>query len=397
MKILQINNSFRKVGGAESVFLNTIDLLRKRGHQVVPFSLHSSLNLNSEFSEYFVKDVKPLHNKLYSFAAQKKIAELIKKEKPDIAHIHNIVGGLTFAILPVLKKMGIPVVASIHDFRLLCPAFIFINGKNEICERCKNGRFFNCLTNNCSPEGIIRSGLLTIESYFRNIIIPFDEYINKFIFVSNFTMNKFFETKYKIKSKSYQLYNFTSDFDYDDIKSDNKYFLFIGRLSREKGLLSLIEAFKELPEQNLIIAGEGPLKKELFETKSPNIEFIGHKSGVELKELIKKAYFIIISSECFENNPMAIVESYSVGTPVIGSDLGGIPEIIIDGETGYLFKNKNVLSLMGVIKKAALINKKEYSNMSYNAYNFAQKKFSASNHFDALSIIYQNAIEDFFQ
>ncbi len=395
MKILQVNNSFRKVGGAESVFFNTIELLAKNGHKVIPFSLYDSLNEDSDFSSYFVRKNFFYHNKVYSFVSKNKFKKLLKNENPDIVHIHNVIGGLTFSILIVCRELRIPVVATIHDFRLLCPAYVFIDGKKNICEKCKYGNFSNCIFNNCAPEGFIKSCLITLESYLRSFFIPFDEYITRFIFVSNFSKSKFLETNYNLASKSYSLYNFTPKIEFSKKNLKDKHFLFIGRLSREKGLVLLLEAFRQLPKQKLLIAGDGDLRDSLISNKTENIEFLGHKDRAELIRIINNSYFLIVPSECYENNPMSIVESFSLGTPVIGSDLGGIPEVILDSGGGFLFKNRDVNSLIDVLTKAASIEDDVYSTICMKAFNFAEKQFNAQTHYNTLINIYQDAIKNY--
>jgi len=392
MKILQINNSYSKIGGAESVFFNTIALLKQKGHEVIPFSLNSSKNLNSKYSNYFVDDIKPLHNKLFSFTAQKKIAELIDVEKPDIAHIHNIIGGLTFSILPVLRKMGIPIVASVHDFRLLCPAFIFINGKKEVCEKCTGGKYYNCILNNCSPEGLLRSSLIAMESYFRDYFYPFSKNIDAFIFVSKFVQNKMLGSNPELSKKGYLIYNFTNKL---NINSEmGTYFLFVGRLAREKSLFTLLDSFRLLPRMKLKIIGEGDLKQELELKKSPNVELVGHKTGDELIDQIKNASFIIASSECYETNSMVTLESYSLGKPVIGSDIGAISELIIDGKTGFLYEPKNSRELSNKLNKCSEMNLASYREMSKNAYDFLEQKFSSDLHYAQLIKVYENTLRN---
>lgn len=392
MKILQINNSYSKVGGAESVFFNTIALLRQNGHEVVPFSLKSSKNFDTKDSHYFVDKLKPMHNKLFSFTAQKKIAELIDKEKPDIAHVHNIIGGLTFSILPVLRKMGVPIIATIHDFRLLCPAFIFINGKKEVCEKCKGGKYYNCIINRCSPEGLIRSSLIAAESYFRDYFYPFSKYINAFIFVSKFVQNKFLESNPGLRDKSYLVYNFTSRMNLNSEKGT--YFLYFGRLAREKSLFTLLEAFQLVPRLNLKIIGEGDLKKELEIKKSLNVELLGHKTGDELIDKIKNASFTIASSECFETNSMVTLESYSLGKPVIGSDIGAISELIIDGKTGFLYEPKNSRELSNILNRCSEMDLASYRKLSENAFDFLEQRFSPEQHYSQLIRVYEYALRN---
>ncbi|MBM4170594.1 MAG: glycosyltransferase family 4 protein [Ignavibacteria bacterium] len=395
MKILQINNSFEKKGGAEAVFLNTIYLLRSKGNEVVTFSRKCE-NSSLEYSEkYFLPD-KSKSNSIERYYAKQSanlLSYLIENEKPDVAHIHNIHGEITFSILPVLKRNRIPIVASIHGFKYLCPAWVFINGRGQICEECKSGKFYKCFLNNCSQKGKVKSFQLAVESYLRDWLIPYDNYIDKFLFVSNFTQNKFLEFNPSILNKSSQLYNFVTQFDESSKGKHNKYFLYLGRLAYEKGIKTLVDAFKQITQHKLIIAGNGPLEEFVKQNENDNIEYVGYKNGNELESLIMNAFFLVVPTETYENNPMTIVEAYSKAKPVIGTNLGGIPEIVQNGKNGFLFEPKNSKQLTDVINKCSSLTNREYSNISENAFMFAKRNFNPENHFEKLIAVYKEILD----
>lgn len=392
MKVLLINNFFCKKGGAETVFLNTIELLRSKGHDVVTLSLDENIETVEDNGHYFVKRKSIYHNQFYSFEAKRKISEIIGKEKPDLAHIHNIIGRITFSILPVLKKNNIPVVATIHDFRLLCPTYSFVNSANEICEKCINGSFYNCALHNCSQKGRIHSTILAIESYWRNIFIPFNKYIDEFIFVSDFYKDKFLNVFPELLTKSHRIYNFADKF--ECTKGRGNYFFFLGRLSKIKGLFTLIKAFAGTENQNLKIAGEGELKTQIKEIKTSNIELLGFKNKENIQELIKNCSFVIVPSEWYENNPMAIIESYALSKPVIGSEIGGIKELIENENTGLLFNPYESEHLKQISINAVNLADKKYYEMCINAYNFAQTNFAPDVHYNQLINVYSNLVQN---
>lgn len=176
----------------------------------------------------------------------------------------------------------------------------------------------------------------------------------------------------------------------------DKYFLFLGRLSNEKGITTLVKAFKECPDSKLIVAGTGPLEKELIQYKEQNklnnIYFVGYKSGEELQELKKKAYFVIVPSECYENNPMAIIEAYAEGVPAIGANIGGIPEIIISNKTGFTFEMGNTASLAEMIQHASSLSVQEYKTMSENSIKYALEDMSKDSYYNRLIPFYQKFI-----
>lgn len=405
MNILQIDKYFYLKGGAETVFFNTIDLLKENGHNVVPFCLKSRKNRQSEYSKYFVDfpelsesstftKIKNISNFFYNTDSVKKLDTLIQNERPDIAHIHLLFNGISVSILPLLKKHNIPIVMTVHDYRLICPAYTFRNGKEEICESClKNKRYIQCFTNKCSKGNLTNSLLLSLDSYYREAFYNPLDYIDKFIFVSKFSQNKHIEANLKYKEKSVHLYNFTSD-RRSDIESKKDYLLYIGRISEEKGIQTLIKAQQLVPNVDIKIVGTGPLLNDL-KKNYPNVSFLGFKEGKELEQLIKEAKFTIVPSEWYENNPLSVIESMMSGTPVIGSNIAGIPELIKDKQDGFLFQTRNYNNLADIIKEAISLSKEDYIKMSDSAYKFAIENFSKEAHYKRLYEIYLETISKY--
>lgn len=405
MNILQIDKYFYLKGGAETVFFNTIDLLKENGHNVVPFCLKSRKNRQSEYSKYFVDfpelsesstftKIKNISNFFYNTDSVKKLDTLIQNERPDIAHIHLLFNGISVSILPLLKKHNIPIVMTVHDYRLICPAYTFRNGKEEICESClKNKRYIQCFTNKCSKGNLTNSLLLSLDSYYRETFYNPLDYIDKFIFVSKFSQNKHIEANLKYKEKSVHLYNFTSD-RRSDIESKKDYLLYIGRISEEKGIQTLIKAQQLVPNVDIKIVGTGPLLNDL-KKNYPNVSFLGFKEGKELEQLIKEAKFTIVPSEWYENNPLSVIESMMSGTPVIGSNIAGIPELIKDKQDGFLFQTRNYNNLADIIKEAISLSKEDYIKMSDSAYKFAIENFSKEAHYKRLYEIYLETISKY--
>jgi glycosyltransferase involved in cell wall biosynthesis len=395
MKILQINNNHYRKSGTDSVYLNLIELLRKNGHKVIPFSFQDKNNISEENDDFFVNKsfFYSSFGKIYSRAAKNNLERLILTHKPDVAHFHNIIGGLSLSILPILKKYSIPTVATVHGFKYLCPAYVFINGKGEICEKCKQGNYYNCILSNCAPEGRIKSAALTIESYFRDIFLPITDYIDGYIFLSQFFLNKFVEVYPKIKNKSVFFYNFINDFEANYSINKGDYYLYFGRLDREKGINTLLKAFSVNLGRKLKIIGDGQLSEFVKISKTDNVEYLGYKDWNEIQKYLLNASFVIIPSECYENNPMTIIESYSMGKPVIGSNLGGIPEIISQGETGFTFESKNIFQLSNVLEVADKIDLESYRQMSKKSIRFAKENFSSDIYYEKLLDVYNSVIK----
>jgi glycosyltransferase involved in cell wall biosynthesis len=216
---------------------------------------------------------------------------------------------------------------------------------------------------------------------------------NKLIFVSKFSANIHNKYKSELKSITTHLYNFDPSL---ELKKQNSkkgnYFLYAGRISREKGIKTLIKAFSSLPDINLKIAGTGEGMEEYKNLASPNITFLGFQKGEQLRETIANASFVIVPSEWYENNPMAVIEAYSIGKPVIASNIGGIPEIVKDKTTGFLFESANAEDLTKQVGEANKISELGYKIMSDNAVLYANQEFSPEVHYEKLLEIYNDVI-----
>jgi len=402
MKILLIDNYHYYYGGAETVFFNTARILREHGHQVITFSYKRKENIESDQEQFFVKPkeeksrLNGLIEYFYNSEAKDKLELLINQEKPDLAHAHLFWGGLGVSIFSVLKKYNIPLIHTAHDFRMICPAYLFKDGKDQVCEKCKGKYFYNCTLNKCSKGSLLQSLVMTSEMYFRNKFYHPAENISGIIFVSNFSKQKHLQYEPRFTNiKSIVLYNSVAQNETIREKNNSPYFLFFGRLSREKGILTLINAFLDLPDKKLKIVGTGILYDEILEiTKdAKNIEVLGYMSGSKLHDMVAGAHFVIIPSEWYENNPMTIIESYSLGVPVIGSNIGGIPEIIEDGKTGYIIESHSKDSLKNAVNASSQLTDEQYFKMSNFATDFAKRNFEETSYYHRLINFYNEIMQ----
>ena len=400
MKVLLVNRRHFIGGGADRVYLNTGKLLEDNGLSVVYFSTRNNRNVLSKFERYFADNIIlkgasiflkifSIGNYLYNVRAYFKIKRLVLEHKPDVAHIHLFYGVLSGSILVALKRLGVPVVVTIHDYRLLCPANAFLDKNNKICEKCINDNFINCTKNLCSDGNIFQSFVLTLEAYLRKYFIKPSNFIVHFIFVSSFSLRKHLEFKGYYRNNSTILYNFAQEIDFGIDVVFGDHLFFYGRLSVEKGILTLIKAIKE-KNVKLKIAGSGPLLDEVLRQIefNTNIEYLGFLDFEEIKKYILESRYVVIPSEWYENNPMTIIESYSFGKPVIAARIGGIPEIVSQ-ETGFLFESFNVESLSETIDIAYSLDSDAYSKLSLSCMNYAQKMFNKDVHYRKLIMIYE--------
>lgn len=403
MKILQINKYYFIKGGADSMFFNTTELLIENGHQVIPFSINHPKNKQSEYSGYFanapeIRDlnvigkVKSIPRFFMNKDAAKKIELLIQREKPDIAHIHNLFNGISLSILPILKKYKIPIIVTMHDTRFICASSYF-NLRGKLCQNCVKSLYTNCIIHKCYQDNLPNSILIAMEMFHKEFLFDYNCYIDKYLFVSHQYMKLHSIRHSYFQEKGTVLYNFSPYL--ENVAPNNKkggYLFYFGRITIEKGIVTLIKAISEFPQLKLKVAGTGPILDQLQSIAGNNVEFLGFITGEKLFDNLQKASFVIVPSEWEENNPLTIIESYSYGKPVLGANIGGIPEIITEGETGFTFESNNVESLTSAISKTQEISSEEYSRMSQNAREFAVNNFSPLNHYSKLMRIYNEAI-----
>ena len=400
MKVLLINNRHFRGGGADVVYFSTAEKLIEAGHQVTFFSRHSENALPDENDSFFIPEKSQycIFTRTLQYFNNKdaavKLEELLRKEHFDIAHAHLMWGGMTAAIIPVLHKYGVPIVHTVHDYRMVCPAYTFRNGRGKVCEKCKGGRYYQCIMCRCAKGGIIQSILMAAEMKYRNIKWHPAKEMDGVIYVSQFAKQKHEEIDPLFKTTPNTIiYNFTTVGEvFKPVENDGGYYLYYGRLSGEKGIQTLIDVFKRHPELHLKVVGNGPIEDELKRNLLPNVEFLGYKSGDELYNLVRYARFVCVPSEWYENNPMTIVEAYSMGVPVIGAKIGGIPEIVDEGKTGFLFESGSVDFLEETIIKSEKIEMQDYLQMKHNAIKFAHDYFNGKTYPDRLVDFYKCVI-----
>lgn len=400
MKILLLNNFHYRRGGSEAVYFNTARLLKEHGQEVEFYSLRHEDNYPAAFDNSFAMGadaygkLKGALKYIFNSEVSTGLERVISEFKPDVAHIHLIWGGLTPAALKTLSKHNIPVVHTAHDFRMVCPAYTFMNARGEMCEKCKGHAYYNCVASRCCKGSLAQSVLMAAESYSRNWRNVY-KYIGNMHYVSRFSMEKHRQYNSLLrKVSSTVLYNFVPD-PGESPTEGRECFTFCGRLSKEKGIETLVKAFAERPGLKLRIIGTGPMQDELqSQTRNlPNIEMLGYKTGDELRSLVAASRFVTIPSECFENNPMSALEAFSMGVPVIGANVGGVPEIVKPGVTGFMFESGNVSSLLEAIDKANAMANEEYQAMCASTRKDYLDNYTPDAYYPRLMQIYESAIE----
>lgn len=406
MKILQINKFFFLKGGSERYFFDLSELLSEKKHQIIVWSTQHSKNFSfsglgnfaqfSDFSKHegFLKDFKKVRRIFWNKEAAKKLEKIIKREKPDIAHLHNFMSHLSSSIIFTLKKYNIPIVMTLHDYKLFCPNYqLFSQGK--VCFDCLEKRnFSSCLSKKCIKDSYIKSLISYLEAKSQKDILKVTDKIDVFLAPSRFMKRKAIQAGIPVKKVIHLPYFVSKDKKQNSFSKENSYLLYFGRLNQEKGINLLIKSFiqvsKDFSKWKLKIVGNGPEKEKLknLAKEYSQIEFLGYKKSDELKELISNSYLTILPSIWPDNLPFSILESLSLAKPVLATRIGGIPELIKDKKTGLLFKLNNQKDLTDKIIWA--INyKKEIRKIGENAQKEVLSKYNSDNHYNKLIKIYE--------
>jgi glycosyltransferase involved in cell wall biosynthesis len=399
-KLLSINNYYYRRGGAETVFFEHNRLLEGIGWTVVPFSMHHAKNLPCQWSEYFVEEIElgvdySLREKLlkipkviYSLEAQRKIGILIDKIRPSIAHAHNIYHHISPSILTVLKQREIPVILTLHDLKLVCPAYTMLT-HDGVCERCKDGAVYNVIRHRCINNSVMLSGIIYTEHLVNRIFDSYRRNVDRFVVPSRFYLDKMVDAGWDRK-QFYYIPNFIDVNQYSPSFVPGKSFLYFGRLRRQKGLATLIRA-AAMACVPLRIAGTGPEEpalRALSNQLGADVAFLGFLSGDALHNEIRQARATVLPSEWYENAPLSVMESYAFGKPVIGANIGGIPELIRNQETGHVFKSGDAADLARILCDYATTDDKRLMEMGQEGRNWIDQQFSVDRYRERILELY---------
>lgn len=402
MRILQINKFFYRRGGADHHFLDLCDLLEEKGDRVSVFSMQDRRNRPSIYEKYFVSNaeygrfnprsfLRPFRI-LYSLEAERKISALIAKEKPEIAHIHLIYHHLSPSVLVGLKKAGVPVVMTIHDWKALCPNYtLFTEGSP--CERCLGGKYIQCYKHRCIKNSPSMSLFAAAEAYFHHAKKYYEKYVDLLIAPSQFVKDKFVhfgwpENKIRVLPHFLPL-GFSVSTLAPSIPP-KQLFVYIGRLSPEKGADKLVAWWlKNEPKIPLEVYGDGPLKGKISEMVSAasakNILLHGQASREEIYAGIEDATAVILPSVAWETFGLTAIESWSHGLPVVASNRGAYSELVKRSRAGVLFdwEKDDLRSALNLSADPAL----RQNALSYMALNHAPQDY-----YDRLMQIYREFV-----
>ena len=403
MKILMVNKFHYLKGGSEKYYFELAELLKEKGHEVAFFSMENNKNIKTGYKEYFVPQVDLNSNNkfkaldiIYSKENKKKMKEVLEDFKPDIVHLNNFQRQLSASIVEAIKEKGIPIVFTAHDIEAICPNKTMLDAENNICEKCLDGKYINCVKKNCIKNSRLKSILGAVETrYYRNKKI-YKEKIDYIITPSEFYRRKFIEDGIN-PQKIQAIHNFIDTENFDFITEDEGYALYFGRISIEKGVINLINAFENTKQGNLYIAGEGPEKQRLEqlikEKKLENrVKMLGFLNKEQVLEAIRKCRFTVLPSIWRDNCPYSVLETMAIGKPVIGSNMGGIPELVKHEETGLVFNSSDIDELTD--KMEILFNNPELAQKYGNkAKELANKIYTKDYYYGEIIKIYERLVK----
>ena len=410
MRILLVNYRYFISGGPEKYMFNIKKMLEDNGHEVIPFSIQNKKNVKTEYSKYFVEPIggrdatyfdevkktpksiwQMLTRSIYSIEVEKAIKKEIRDVKPDLVYIIHFVNKLSPSVITGAKKMGVPVVLRLSDYFLLCPRFDFMYQK-KICEDCLSKGYRSCIKKRCVKGSLFASVIRVFSMKFHNFIHVYRG-VDAFITPSEFLKKKLVENGFDEK-KITCIPTFTASKSEVGKPQVGVYGLYFGRITEEKGVETVIKAYEKLPGYELKIMGDDTteeakrLKLYVEQRKIKNVEFLGFKSGIELEKVIKGARFTLIPSIWYDNLPNTALESFQYSKPVIASNIGSLPELVVDGVNGFLFEAGNDKALVKAIKK--FDDDESVVSMGAESRKRLETRFAPQTHYEVLMKVFDS-------
>ena len=400
MKILMVNKFLYPRGGCETYMLNLAEELKTKGHEVEYFGMYDEKNTvgnslglyttNMDFHSTGVARFLYPFKIIYSTEAQRKLGRLLDSFKPDVVHMNNINFQLTPSVIYAVKKRGIPLVQTVHDYQMICPNHLLYSfDEVKPCERCISGSKFNCFKYNCIHGSKAKSLIGSIEAKLYSVLGTYKK-VDLYICPSRFLEEKLLSASELYKGKTLTLHNFIEKKPLPEkIEPDVPYVAFASRLSKEKGVTLLYEAARLLPEYSFVVAGSGPDGDCLKDV--PNITMKGFLTGDELTSLMANARVMLLPSVWYENCPLSILETHSFGVPVITMNSGGMAELVEDGKTGALINEPTAEAVAAAIKRC-FEDEEYYKTLKENCETMRDKIIGVSEYCDAVIEKYQDLI-----
>jgi glycosyltransferase involved in cell wall biosynthesis len=396
--LLSINNYYYPRGGAEVVFFRHNGMLHDAGWDVVPFAMNHRMNIGGERSEFvseleYGRDADGLATRLrkglksvYSFEARSKLARLIDRAGPDLCHAHNVYHHLSPSILGLVRARGIPLVMTLHDLKLACPAYSMLT-HDGICERCKDGRLYQVVTNRCMKGSLALSALVMLESYLHRMLGSYLRNVDRFLVPSRFYLRKLVEWGFPAERFEH-VPNFVAAESFEASYAPGRRVVYFGRLSREKGIATLIRAAAEA-QVGVDVIGTGPAERDLRALAAGlDVRFLGYLTGTKLNAAVSAGRAVVVPSEWYENAPLAVLEGAALGKPLIVARIGGLPELVVDNESGWSFESGSVAELAATLRRVAALPDAEVAAAGMAARRRIEDEFSPQRYLERIRGVY---------
>lgn len=406
LRILMINKFYYEAGGAERYVLSLSALLEQGGHEVIPFAMRDERNMATPFARWFSphvrvrgrmppwERVRTAVHVVYSPGARRAIDRLIRHVRPHLAHVHNLYHHLSPSILFALKEHRIPVVHTLHDLKLICANYsLFAHG--AICERCKGNRHYQAVVQRCCKGGLGASLVGAVEMYLHGALKTYERHVDLFISPSRFLRDKLAEFGVDV-SRVRHIPNFVDVRAFSPQYGPGEgYVAYVGRVTLDKGAGTLVRAMAGLPQLELRVVGTGDALAELREACAregmAHVRFLGPRPHREVRELIGRAAVVVVPSMLYDNCPITVLEAFAMGKPVIGSRLGGIPELIADGVDGMLVPAGDAVALRDAIARLTA-QPRLIEEMGRNGRAKVERLYGAEAHLRAIRAVYDHVL-----
>ncbi|MCK9861963.1 glycosyltransferase family 4 protein [Paenibacillus sp. ATY16] len=393
-KVLFVHNHYQLSGGEDTVVSQELNLLNSNGIHSEVYSVSNDMINDKNLLQKAMLAINTTWSKAEYVALKRKLISM----KPDVVHVHNFFPLISPSVYYACNNLKIPVVQTLHNYRIICPSGMFLR-EGKVCEKCLKGSLINSVLNGCYRDSIFQTIPVAAMIKVNRMLGTWAKKVDKFISLTDFARNKFIEAGIPedlIVTKP----NFITSMRDTQEREINttKYLLFVGRVSLEKGVETLLEAWSGMVEKSnykLCIIGDGPEKERLEQLYSTDnsVVFLGKQEKESVLEYMQNSMYLIVPSLWYEGFPMTIIESYSMGTPVLASRIGSLQEVVVSGETGLHFNPGDIEDMRTVLLMAINYRDHEYEKLREKVSLIYQKNYTAEVNLKFITEIYNNVIE----
>ena len=403
MRVLHVNKFLYRRGGAEAYMLDLAELQASQGHEVAFFGMRHPQNPSLPFADAFppLVELEPppagvagrltaAARMVYSPTSRRGIEAVARAFRPDVAHLHNIYHQLSPSVLAPLRELGVPIVMTLHDYKLICPSYLLLD-HGKVCEACLDGHFRHAVTRRCKDGSLMASAVLAVESTVHRMANAYDP-VRLFISPSRFLAGKIaaagvFPDRLRV------LANFVDTGAVTPKAAPGGGVVYVGRLSHEKGVDVLVEAMGRLGGKRLDVVGDGPERarlEALAAASAPGrVRFHGAVPKPRVLDLIRSATVTVMPSRCHDNQPMAVLESFACAVPVVTTQLGGLPELVQEDRYGQTVPADDPAAMADALDRMLLDPERAF-RIGQAARRHAERQFAPGRHLEQLEELYRS-------